>query len=67
VTRGDWEDLAHRVLWTFVEAFAGFLVVGPLVSLDLTLVQTAAGSAGAAVLVVLKEYARRRLVDSPQL
>jgi hypothetical protein len=67
MTRNEWEDLGHRVLWTFIEAFTGFLVVAPLVSLDLTLIQTAAGSAGASVLVVLKEYARRRLVDSPQL
>jgi hypothetical protein len=59
--RAALEDMAHRVLWTFVEAFAGFLVAAQVISFDLSAVQSAAGAGIASVLVVVKEYGRRQL------
>lgn len=67
MNRDDLADLGHRVLWTFIEAFTGFVTVAPMVNLDLDLVQSAAGAGAAAVLTVLKEVARRRLAASPEL
>jgi hypothetical protein len=61
--RGQLEDLAHRVLWTFVEAFAGFLVAAQVIAFDLSAVESAAGAAVASVLVVVKEYGRRQLAE----
>ena len=59
-------DLGHRVVWTFVETFCGFLVAEPLIeaiggNVNLPLWQTAVGSALAAAIVPVKEYARQRL------
>lgn len=65
--RAELEDVAHRVLWTFVEAFAGFMLAAEVVAFDLELIHSAAGAAVAAVLTVVKEYGRRRLTTSPQL
>jgi hypothetical protein len=67
-----WTDLAERVLWTFVQAFAGSLASVPLLevvlpdgTVDLTGLQTiltAATIAGlSAVLSVLKGVAAARL------
>lgn len=58
-------DLGHRVLWTFVETFTGFLVADPIIAaiggnLELAVWQTAVGSSLAAALVPVKEYARAR-------
>lgn len=67
----DLQDLKHRVVWTFVQAFTGSLSVtsltDSLLDLDLgllTVVLMAAATAGVGdVLVVLKEYARQQLGD----
>jgi len=65
--RAELEDVAHRVLWTFIESFAGFMLAAEVASFDLELLHSAAGAALAAVLTVAKEYGRRRLVTSPKL
>jgi hypothetical protein len=54
-------DLAHRVLWTFVEATIGMLVASSLLDVDLPYLAISAASGVAAALVVVKEYARRQL------
>jgi len=61
IDRAELEDIAHRVLWTFVEAFSGFLVAAQVVAFDLSAIQSAAGAGVAAVLTVIKEYGRRQL------
>lgn len=63
MNREQLQDLGHRVLWTFIEAFTGFLVAAPMVGLDLEVIQAAAGAGIAATLTVLKEAARRQLAD----
>jgi hypothetical protein len=68
----DLQDLWHRIVWTFVQAFVGTLtslsVADVIVELDLTagtMVLLAAIAAGVGdVLVVVKEYARSRLDGS---
>lgn len=67
MTRDELGDLAHRVVWTFLEAFTGFLVAAPMVGLDLEVLQSAAGAGVAAVITFVKEAARRRLATSPDL
>jgi hypothetical protein len=59
--RAQLEDMAHRVLWTFLEAFAGFLVAAQVVTFDLSALESAAGAGVAAVLTVVKEFGRRQL------
>lgn len=59
-------DLGHRVVWTFVETFTGFLVAEPIIeaiggTVNLPLWQTALGSSVAASVVPVKEYARKQL------
>jgi hypothetical protein len=65
--RAELEDVAHRVLWTFLESFSGFMLAAEVATFDLTLLESAAGAGLAAVLTVVKEYGRRRLADSPKL
>jgi hypothetical protein len=52
-------DLAHRTLWTFVEALVAVLVAAQVI--DLAVLHGAAIAAGAAALVPVKEYARKQL------
>lgn len=59
-------DLRHRIFWTFVETFCGFLVAEPIIeavggTVNLPLWQTAVGASLAAAIVPVKEYARRQL------
>lgn len=65
--RAELEDVAHRVFWTFIEAFAGFLLAAEVITFDLSLIESAGGAALASVLTVVKEYGRRRLNTSPTL
>lgn len=67
MSRDQLEDLVHRVVWTFVESFAGFLLAAQVAGFDLELLHSAAGAGAASVLTVLKEYGRRRLADAPEL
>jgi hypothetical protein len=55
------EDLAHRTLWTFVQTFTGVLVASSLLDLNVDLIAAGVAAAVADVLVVVKEYARRKL------
>jgi hypothetical protein len=55
------EDLAHRTLWTFVQTFTGVLVASSLLDLNFDLIAAGVAAAVADVLVVVKEYARRKL------
>jgi hypothetical protein len=52
-------DLAHRTLWTFVEALIAVLIAAQVI--DLAILHGAAIAAGAAALVPVKEYARAQL------
>jgi hypothetical protein len=52
-------DLAHRTLWTFVEAGVAVLIAAQVI--DLAVLHGAAIAAGAAALVPVKEYARVQL------
>jgi hypothetical protein len=54
-------DLAHRTLWTFVEALVAVLVASQVI--DLAVLHGAAIAAGAAALVPVKEYARAQLTS----
>lgn len=59
-------DLGHRILWTFVETFSGFLLAEPIIeaiggTVNLPLWQTALGSSIAAAVVPVKEFARKQL------
>jgi hypothetical protein len=54
-------DLAHRTIWTFVEALVAVLVAAQVI--DLAIIHGAAIAAGAAALVPVKEYARQQLAD----
>lgn len=58
------EDLAHRTLWTFVQTFTGVLVASSLLDLNVNLLAAAVAAAVADVLVVVKEYARRKLAEN---
>ena len=52
-------DLAHRTLWTFLEALVAVLIAAQVI--DLAVLHGAAIAAGAAALVPIKEYARAQL------
>ena len=52
-------DLAHRTLWTFLEALVAVLIAAHVI--DLAVLHGAAIAAGAAALVPIKEYARLQL------
>ena len=52
-------DLAHRTLWTFVQAFVAMLIAAQVI--DLAVLHAAVIAGGAAALVPVKEYARAQL------
>lgn len=58
-------DLAERCLWTFVATGGSAAVVGPALSLDLSVWQGAALAGGAAVVNTVTAFARRRLSVLP--
>lgn len=62
----DLQDLAHRVVWTAIEAFSGFVIAEPLVAalggdMSVSYWQMALASSIAAAVVPVKEFARRQL------
>lgn len=62
----DLRDLGHRMLWTAVETFTGFVLAEPIIELlggqlDVSYLHVAVGTTVASVAVVVKEYARKRL------
>ena len=57
----DLNDFLHRILWTFVQTFAGTMLASSILDLDWSLVAAAVAAAVADVGVLLKEYARQQL------
>ncbi len=57
----EYKVLLEKTLWTFVEAFIGAITVAPLVGVDASAVQIAAISGASAALVVVKEFAKKKL------
>lgn len=57
----DLKKMLEKTIWTFIEAFIGALTVAPLVGVDADAVQLAALSGGAAALVVVKEFAKKKI------
>jgi hypothetical protein len=60
----EYKDLLERCLWTFVETFASTLVITPAIGVEISTLEVAALSGGAAVLSVLKSFAKNKI--SPQ-
>jgi hypothetical protein len=57
----DWNDFLHRMLWTFVQTFAGTTLAANFLNLEWNIVAAAIAAAVADVLVLVKEYARQQL------
>jgi len=57
----EYKVVLEKTLWTFVQAFLGALTVAPLVGLDVNAIQLAALSGASAALVVVKEFAKKKL------
>jgi len=57
----EYKIVLEKTLWTFVQAFLGALTVAPLVGLDINAIQLAALSGASAALVVVKEFAKKKL------
>jgi len=57
----EYKIVLEKTLWTFVQAFLGALTVAPLVGLDVNAIQLAALSGASAALVVVKEFAKKKL------
>jgi len=57
----DIKSMLEKTAWTFVEAFIGALTISPLVGLDASAWQIAAISGGGAALVVIKEFAKKKI------
>ena len=55
------KDLLERCIWTFVESFASALVIVPAMGVDISTIEVAALSGGAAVLSVLKTFAKKKI------
>ena len=57
----EFKVIIEKTVWTFIEAFIGALTVAPLVSVDANAVQLAAIAGGSSALVVIKEFAKKKL------
>ena len=55
------KDMLEKTLWTFVEAFIGALTISPLVGVEANALQLAAIAGGDAALVVIKEFAKKKI------
>lgn len=63
-SKAFWVDLAERVVATFVEAFAGILLLaGPINAFNLSTAHAALAAGGIAVLAVVKGAAASFLTD----
>lgn len=60
----EYVDLLERCLWTFVETFASTLVITPALGVDISTLEVAALAGGAAVLSVLKTFAKNKVQPS---
>ena len=57
----EYKSILEKTGWTFVEAFIGALAVAHLVGVDANALQLAALSGASAALVVVKEFAKKKL------
>jgi len=57
----EYKLILEKTLWTFVEAFIGALTVAPLVGVDANAVQLAALAGASSALVVVKEFAKKKI------
>jgi len=57
----EYKVILEKTLWTFVEAFIGALTVAPLVGVDANTVQLAAIAGASSALVVVKEFAKKKI------
>lgn len=57
----EYKDLFERVVWTFLESFISAITVAPLVGIEAEAIELAALSGGAAALVVVKEFAKKKI------
>ena len=57
----EYKIVLEKTLWTFVQAFLGVLTVGPLVNVNADVWQLAAMSGASAAMVVIKEFAIKKL------
>jgi hypothetical protein len=57
----EYKLILEKTVWTFVEAFIGSLTVAPLVGVDANAVQLAALAGASSALVVVKEFAKKKL------
>jgi hypothetical protein len=58
----DWNDFLHRIVWTFIQTFAGTTLAASVLNLEWSVLAAAIAAATADVLVLVKEYARQQLV-----
>ena len=61
----EYKLMLEKTLWTFVEAFIGALTVSPLVGVDANALQIAAIAGGSSALVVVKEFAKKKIAPKP--
>jgi len=57
----EYKVILEKTLWTFVEAFIGSLTIAPLVGVDANAVQLAAIAGASSALVVVKEFAKKKI------
>jgi len=57
----EYKLILEKTVWTFVEAFIGALTVAPLVGVDANAVQLAALAGASSALVVVKEFAKKKI------
>ena len=57
----DLKSMLEKTAWTFVEAFIGALTVAPLVGVDANAFQLAAIAGASSALVVVKEFAKKKI------
>lgn len=58
----NWKDFTERVFWTFVQAFAGVLLIAN--QIDATTAQAATAAGAAAALAVVKVFAQQSIAAS---
>jgi len=57
----DIKSMIEKTVWTFIEAFIGALTISPLVGVDANALQLAAIAGGSSALVVIKEFAKKKI------
>lgn len=55
------KDLLERCIWTFIEAATSALVITPAMGIEISTLEIAALSGGAAVMSVLKSFAKKKI------